>query len=622
MTLVVEFQPEGKRVHVEKELTILEAARLGGIRIRSVCGGVGTCGKCKVIVDEGKVAERSEVRKKFISQDEASKGFHLACQTRILEDTRVEVPPESRIEGQQILASALLSKVEFDPCCTKRFLRLGPVGLEDRLNLVERLSTLMRNELGSELFLCEQALLKLRKLPKDADGVTLTVDKSATGCEVIDVDYEDTSLRNYGLAVDIGTTKVVVYLVDLKDGEIIAMESGYNEQLIYGEDLLSRIDYALRSEGGLSRLQNAVVSTINKIVEILSAKNNVGLGEIMSVSVGGNTVMTYILARMDPSHLVDIDARISRDPIRKRAEEFGIAINPNASTYCLPNVSRFVGGDAVADILASGMHESPKISILIDMGTNGEIIIGSKGWLLSTSCAAGPAFEGWEIGFGMRSVEGAIEHIKIDRETLKSSYTVIGGPQRRARGICGSGIIDGLAEMYRSGIVDSFGKICDEGKTSLVREGVDGLEYVISPACENDLGNDIVVTQRDLNNLIDSKAAVCGSVAVLMKKVGATISDIGNLYLAGAFGNYLDPGSAMTVGIFPEFPHAKIIQIGNGSVAGAYLALLSLKKRVEAEQIASIMTYYDLTIDSDFMDEYNAAFCVPGRPEFFPSLRR
>jgi len=622
MTVIVEFQPEGKRVEVERGLTILEAARLGGIKIRSVCGGLGSCGKCKVIVEKGHVIEKSETAKKFIDRDEASKGFHLACQTEILDDTRVTIPPESRIEGQQILASAILPRVEFDPCCVKRFLSIAPSMIEDKSNRVRQLSTLIADTLGGEPSLSEQALLKLGKLSDDIEGITLIVDRCATRSEVIDVDSGDTSLRNYGLALDIGTTKVVAYLVDLRDGEIMATESGYNEQLIYGEDLLSRIDYAFRNRGGLSRLQDAVVATINKIVEALGTNNRVDLREMTSVSAGGNTVMTYLLVGMDPSPLVDANVQVSRNPIRKRAQEFGIAINQNAPVYCLPSVSRFLGGDAVADILASGMHESPQISILIDMGTNGEIIIGSKGWLLSTSCAAGPAFEGWEIKFGMRSVEGAIEHVKIDRATLKSTYTIIGGADHRARGICGSGIIDALAEMYRSGLVDSFGKIRDEGMTPLIRKGPEGLEYVVSPASENDLGKDIVITQKDLNNLMDSKAAVCGSVAVLMKKTGATIKDVRNLYLAGAFGNYVDPASATTIGIFPEFPNAKTLQIGNGSVAGAYLALLSAKKRKEAEQIAQTMTYYDLTVDPDFMEEYSAAFSIPGRPEFFPSLRR
>jgi len=619
----LEFQPAGKRIEVEKGLTILEAAQLAGIKIRSVCGGAGSCGKCKVIVDEGNIFERSESYKKFLTQDEIARGYHLACQTQVLSDITVIVPPESRIEGQQILASALLSRVEVDPCCVKKFIDVDLVELEDKFGRVERLARLVRNTLGRELPLSDPALLKLEKMTmKGTNGLTLTINKCATESEVIDIDVGDTSLRNYGLAIDLGTTKIVIYLVDLRDGNIVDTESSYNEQLIYGEDLLSRIDYAFRTKGGLSKLQRAAVNTINKIVETIVEKNNISVQEITDVSVAGNTVMTYLLSGLDPSHLVDANIRVSRDPIQRKVRKFGITVNPNATVYCLPNVSRFVGGDAVADLLASGMHESPELSILIDMGTNGEIVIGSKGWLFSTSCAAGPAFEGWEIRFGIRSVEGAIEHVKINSKTLRSTYTVIGGPQHKARGLCGSGIIDAVAEMYGSSIVDFSGKIRDQGKSHLIRNGIDGLEYVVSPASENDLQKDIVITQRDINNLIDSKAAVCGSVAVLMKKVGVTIRDIGNLYLAGAFGNYIDPKSAVTLGIFPEFPNAKIVQLGNGSVAGAYLALLSAKKRVEAEEIAETMTYYDLTIDPDFMEEYSAAFCIPGKPEFFPSIRR
>jgi len=620
-TFIVEFQPEGRRIQVEKGSTILDAARTGGIAIRSICGGVGTCGKCVVIVQEGRIGERSKSDRKFISQDDASRGYHLACQTHILSDTKVTIPPETRVNGQQILATAHLPKVGLDPFCHKLFLKFRPVA-QEKSRQIEQLSGLAEETLGQKVHLSERILLKLDRLSQISDGLTLIVNKRMTGFDVIDIDLGDTTLRSYGLAVDIGTTKVVAYLVDINDGEIIAVESEYNEQLTYGEDLLSRIDYAFRDSEGLSKLQKAVVNTINKILKTICSKAHIEPSEIVDVSIGGNTIMTYLLAGTNPVHLVDANARVSRDSIQKTAQEIGVTINPAASIFCLPNVSRFVGGDVVADVLVSEMHQSTQISVLIDLGTNGEIVIGSKGWLFSTSCAAGPAFEGWDIRFGMRSVEGAIEHVKIDRTSLKSNYTVIGGLHHKARGICGSGMIDALAEMYRSGIVDSLGRILDERKPHLVREGSDGMEYVVSPASENDLGKDIVLTQRDLSNLIDSKAAVCGSVAVLMKKVGVSNLNIGSLYLAGAFGNYVDPVSAVTVGIFPEFPNAKIVQIGNGSVAGAYLALLSQKKRIEAKQVADIMTYYDLTIDPDFMEEYNAALSIPGRPELFPSSRR
>jgi uncharacterized 2Fe-2S/4Fe-4S cluster protein (DUF4445 family) len=622
MTVTVEFQPTGKRVDVKKGSTILEAAQAAGVEIRSVCAGVGACGKCKVIVEEGDVLERSDSYKKFIFQDDNTRGYHLACQAQLLTDTRVVIPPESRFEGQQILTNALFPKVEFDPCCRKQFLRANLAELDDRSGRIQKVSSLVTDVFGRQIPFSDLALLKLDRMEiQGAEGFTVTLDKCTNQSEVVDIDIGDTSLRNYGLAIDLGTTKIVTYLVDFRDGRIMDIESGYNEQLNYGEDLLSRIDYVFRSSEGLYRLQKASVDTINKIVGVIISRNNIAPDEIIDLTVAGNTVMTYLFAGLDPLHLVNANVQVSRDPIQRKAQKFGITTNPNASVYCLPNVSRFVGGDAVADVLTSGMCQSTEISILVDMGTNGEIVIGSKGWLLSTSCAAGPAFEGWGIRFGIRSVEGAIERIKIEPKSLRSTYKVIGGPERKPRGICGSGIIDAAAEMYQSGIIDFCGKIIEK-KSDFIREGIDGLEYVVSPTSENDLQKDIVITQRDINNLMDSKAALCGSVAVLMKKIGVTVIDIENLYLAGAFGRYIDQKSATTLGVFPEFPKAETIQLGNGSIAGSYLALLSAKKRAEAEEIAETMTYYDLTVDSDFIEEYNTALYIPGNPELFPSMER
>jgi len=624
MTVTVEFQPSGKRVDVEKGSTILKAAQTAGIGIRSVCAGAGTCGKCKVIVEDGEVLEVLKSNEDIISEDEVSKKYHLACRTQLLTNARIIVPPESRIEGQQILTNALLSKVEYDPCCRKQFLRMSHVDFADVSGRLRDISEYIERVFGQKISLSDFALSKLGKMEfaEGISGLTVTVDKCSNVAEVVDVDIGDTSLQNYGLAIDVGTTKIVVYLVNFKDGSIVDIRSDYNQQLIYGEDLLSRIDYAFGNVQGLSRLQKASADTVNDIVKTITFKNDVSPDEILDICVAGNTVMTYLLAGLDPSHLVDANVRVSRDPVQRRAKNFGIGVNPNAQVYCLPNVSRFVGGDAVADVLASGMHQSDEISILIDMGTNGEIVIGSKGWLLSTSCAAGPAFEGWGIRFGSRSVEGAIEHIKIDPKTLRSTYKVIGEPQHKARGICGSGMIDAVAEMYRSKIIDFSGKITNEQMSPLIRTGIDGPEYVVSPSAENELQKDIVITQRDINNLLDSKAALCSSVAVLMKKVGVGVMEINSLYLAGAFGNYIDMGNATTLGIFPNLQKAKIVHLGNGSVAGAYLTLLSAKKRIEAEEIAEIMTYYDLTVDPDFMEEYSAALYIPGNPELFPSRHK
>ncbi len=614
------FQPAGKRVLVKKGVTVFEAAEIAGVNIRNVCGGKGTCGKCKIIVQKGEVPSLSDSHKRLLSPEEISEGYRLACQTRILGDLEVSVPLESRIEGQQILTTATISKSEFNP--TIRKILLGPelLSAEGDLALKDRLLREVQSMYSMQPTLDDSLLPKIDGIvDQRPEALTVTVCSCYRGdsLEIVDVEPGDTSKRNYGLAIDVGTTKIVTYLVDLNAGRIVDVGSDYNAQLIYGEDLLSRIDYAFREKHGLAKLQKAVVETINRVTKTLTSSNRIGTNEITDICIAGNTVMTYLLVGLDPSHLTESTVSVSRDPIELKAAKLGVEANPNARVYCLPSISRFVGGDAVADVLVSGLYDSPEISVLIDMGTNGEILLGSKGWLFSTSCAAGPAFEGWEIKFGMRSVEGAIEHVKIDPETLKASYTVIGGV--KPRGICGSGLIDAIAEMYEAGILSSLGKIRKDVLFPSIRRGPEGFEYVLVPASETDIGKDIVVTQRDVDNLLDSKAAVCGAVAVLLKKVRVSIYDVQNLYLCGAFGIYMDPNSAVTIGIFPEFPNAKVVPLGNGSVAGAYLALLSRDKRRKADGTAEIATYYDLTTDPDFMEEYSAALFIPGNPGLFPT---
>ncbi|NIM44091.1 MAG: DUF4445 domain-containing protein [Nitrososphaeria archaeon] len=611
------FEPSGKRVQVDEDTTLLEAAQLVGERIRSVCGGKGTCGKCKITVAKGKVSTSPRFDPSLLTAKEISEGYHLACQTRVVDEVEAVIPLESRIGGQQILTQAVISKVDLDPLCRKYFIE--PELLPGRLD-PEPLVRTIQKKYSMSVNLTDSVRLSLDDLKGwSENGVTVTACQINNNLQIGRVEVGNTSERNYGLAIDVGTTKVALYLVNLNDGTIIDTGSEYNRQLLFGEDLLSRIDYAFRKKGGLRKLQNAVVDTINSLTEEITSKNNIEIGDINDITIAGNTVMTYLIVGIDPSHLAQSKAPVSRDPVEVKAESLGIKANANTWVFCLPNVSRFVGGDAIGDVLTSGLFDSSEISVLIDMGTNGEVIIGCSGWLFSTSCAAGPAFEGWGIKFGMRSVEGAIEHIKIDKENLRSSYTVIGDSSMKPRGICGSGLIDAMAEMFGTGILDSLGKIRKMHRSSMIREGAEGLEYLVVPAEETDIERDIVITQKDIDNLVDSKAAACAAVAVLMKKVGITVLEVDNLYLAGAFGIYMDTKSATTVGVFPEFPNAEVVALGNGSVAGSYLTLLSTKKRERAVEIADLMTYYDLTTDPDFMEEYSAALLIPGRTDLFPS---
>jgi uncharacterized 2Fe-2S/4Fe-4S cluster protein (DUF4445 family) len=328
--------------------------------------------------------------------------------------------------------------------------------------------------------------------------------------------------------------------------------------------------------------------------------------------------MNHLLAGVDVDYLwyVDANDKVPRNPVIKKAKELRLHTNPEAYVYCLPNVSRFLGGDAIGDVVAAGMYDSDEISLLVDMGTNGEIIFGNKDWLVACSVASGPAFEGAGVRFGMRAMRGAIEHVKIDPHSLEARYTVIGNIC--ARGICGSGVIDAAAEMFYVGILDFRGKLI-EGRTSLVREGRDGLEYVIAPAGKTAIGRDVVITQRDMDYLMDSKAATLGGILVLMQKFNLSIYDVKNFYLAGAFGAYTDLRNAVKLGIFPDLPNAKTLTIGNGSLSGTYATLLSIEKRNHANAIARKMLYVDLLEDVTFAGTYSESIYIPGPKELFPS---
>lgn len=587
--------------------------------MRSTCGGRGECGKCRVIVEEGSVRASQFHNERFLSPEERSGGYHIACKSKILGNLVVNVPLETRLEHQRILSEALIPKVQVSPKVIKIFLNSDV--LIGKGSIFQVLSETLKEKFPSVERIQDYTFKGSTDLSGISKGLTATAVREDDELRIVDVESGDTSWRMYGLAVDIGTTKVVAYLVNLDDGAIVDVASEYNAQLLYGEDLISRIDYAVSTKDGSKIMQKAIVGTINDLVGRIAGAAHIQTSDILDICIAGNTAMIYLLANLDPKPLNYSRTVVSREPLSVKASEFGIRANKGAEIFCMPSVSRWLGGDTVANVVAAGLHESDKISVLIDMGTNGEIVIGSTGWLFSTSCASGPAFEGYEIRFGMRSVDGAIEKVKIDAKSLKAEYVVIGGPEIKPRGICGSGIIDLTAEMFEAGILDSRGQI-QRRDSPLVRMGFDGMEYVVVPANETDLKKDITITQKDIDKFLDSKAATCAAISVLMRKVGLTISEVDMLYLSGAFGKYIDTENAVTIGVFPEFPKAKIVKLGNGSIAGAYLGLLSVQERKKAIEIAKNMTYWDLVDDPLFTDEYYAALLLPGKPELFPTVTK
>jgi uncharacterized 2Fe-2S/4Fe-4S cluster protein (DUF4445 family) len=602
------FNPMDKMVEVERGTILLDAIREAGINIRTICGGDGDCGTCKVILNKGKVSHVSTKYKDWLSPQEISEGYYLACQIRILSDGEFTIPVESRIASPKILLSTEMTIDRLDPESKKYLATLLPAqsGEHRPIRLLDYSgpSPKVSDDIYNRLLMREP--------------ITATLSRGNTPPEIIDVESGDRTSSNYGLAIDVGTTTVVVLLVDLTDGKILGKASALNKQITYGETLITRIAFSRKVKNGLRKLQQAVVQTINDLVNSLASSTGIKNEEITSISAGGNTVMNHLLAGIDVDYLwfVDANDKVPRSPLIKKAKELGLHTNPEAHVYCLPNVSRFLGGDAIGDVVASGMYDSDEISLFVDMGTNGEIVFGNKDWLVSCSVASGPAFEGAGVRFGMRAMRGAIEHVKINPESLEAEYTVIGNEP--PIGICGSGVIDAAAEMFKVGVLDFRGKIV-VGRTRFVREGRDGLEYVIAAAEKTAIGRDMVITQRDMDYLMDSKGAALGGIMVLMKKFNFSIYDVKNLYLAGAFGAYTDLGNATKLGIFPEFPNAKIRPIGNGSLSGAYTTLLSMKKRDHANTIAQNMLYIDLLADVMFAETYSEAIYIPGPKELFPS---
>lgn len=609
MSIRVFFNPINREISAEIGDTLLDRMREEGVHIEAICGGKGFCGKCKIILEKGTVEKKSTIPDKMLSEEELENGFYLACMVRLVEDCTFTIPAESRIENPKILISTELEIPELAPAVTKHLLRKKAKSSNlllsyRKLDLIDYTGTAPR--ISDEVY---------DRVSKLGDQVTVTVSRTNGFPEIINAETGDTRDKSYGIAIDVGTTTLVAILVDLNTGEIIGRNSAMNSQITYGEDLVTRTAIA-RSQEGLKKLQKTVVDSLNGVIREMLDDAGISPDEVNDITVGGNTVMNHLFAGLESGYLEIANVEVSREPIIFKSKEIGLAVNPESYVYCVPNVSRFLGGDAVGDVVASGMHMKEEMSLMVDLGTNGEIVFGNNKWLFSCSCASGPAFEGEGVRHGMRAAVGGIDHITIDPETKKAEISTIGDAP--AKGICGSGLIDLIAEVYRTGIMDFSGKFVTG--MPYTREGKWGLEYLVVPAEETSLGRDIVLTQADLDYVIDSKAAACGAITVLMKKLRIGVEETRNIYMAGAFGTFTDMGSATTMGIFPEFPNGEYHPLGNGSLSGAYATLLSMGKRREAAEVARNMVYVDLLVDLEFIEEYSKALYIPGDKEYFPSL--
>ncbi|GAV26331.1 ferredoxin [Carboxydothermus islandicus] len=497
-----------------------------------------------------------------------------------------------------------------EPLTRKIYIELGEPSLNDNQADVDRLVAALRKILGPVTV----PLTVMRRVPgvllEAGWRVTVTLGEEASGTLILmDLEPGNTTNRHYGLAVDIGTTTVVVYLVNMQNGQIMGTAADYNGQIFFGEDILTRI-YLGSTPDGLEQLQRAILDTLNKLIKQLIKKHNVEAREISAVAVGANTTMVHLFLGLDPSRICKAPyIPTVNSPGIIPAGQLGLQINPLAPVYCLPSVGSYVGGDVVAGVLVSGLHLSPELSLFVDIGTNGEIIMGNRDWLVGCAGAAGPALEGGVAKNGMRAEPGAVDSVRIDPDTGKVYYTTIDGVP--PVGICGSGLVDCLAELLLAGIIDRSGRF---------KDGRD--RFVVVPAEESATGQDIVITQADINNLLRTKGAVNAALELLLESVGCDLSDIERFYVAGGFGQYLHLESAITIGLYPDLPRDRMVRLGNSSGEGARLVLLSKQKRVEAEEIARNITYFELNASQAFMNKFVGSMFLPHTNlDYFPTVK-
>ena len=616
------FQPDNISIEVEHGTDLLTAVRQANIEIKCGCGGEGTCGKCLLRVLSGSV----EMERQSLCE-----GLVIACQTLVSGDVVIEIPIFSRLLGHQVLLGTqndvltdtfcLLPHFPFDPLCKKVSLQLSPPSLTDPSSDLSRLLMALQRSTG--LANIEVDLSQVRVLAELLRSSNWQVDVTyvliGEKVYVISIDASEHTTRLLGIAVDVGTTTVVVYLVDLCSGALVGKVGSHNKQAQFGDDVITRIIHGDEEKSGLAELQQAIVETINDLILVLVEKCQVRAADIKVVITAGNTTMGHLLFGIQPRYirLEPYVPAVNHFPIC-RAKELGLGVNPEAVVYNFPAIASYVGGDIVAGVLFNGMAEEEPVTLFVDIGTNGEMVLGNKDWLVSCSCSAGPAFEGAGVTCGMRAMQGAIEALTIDEHTLEVTYSTIGGV--KPLGICGSGLIDALAKMRKAGVIDRAGKI-QTLPTARCRKSDNGMEFVLVWASE--VGDrDVVITEADVKNLLRAKGAVFAGIRSLLKLVDLDMSHIERIYIAGGFGSYLNIIDGIEIGILPDVGKEKYSFIGNASVKGAYTALVASSALRAAEQLAERITYMELSVGNLFMEEFVSAVFLPHTDlSLFPSIR-
>ncbi len=624
---LVRFEPSGLKTEVSTGTVLLEAAHKLGVYLTSVCGGDGYCGKCKVVVDQGQFQARPST---LLTPEEIRENIVLACQTKVLSDMTITVPKSHTLETGQILTdtdahrfSDLKGQIrqglfDFDPLVCKFDLEMSPPTVQDHTADHERLYVAIRQKTDAPIMQTGFRILQQlsKTLRQKNYKVAVTIGRRGGTTEVIAIESQTKHKTNFAVAVDLGTTTVVAHLIDLNTAETLDTEATYNSQINFGEDYIRRIIYA-EQNNAFDEMQNRLVHDMNDLIVTLASRQKIDLQNITAVICAGNTAMLHFLLNLDPT-------RIRKEPYIAsagfvppiRAAEVGIQINKRGLLYSLPSVAAYVGSDIVAGVLTTRIYTKEGISLFADIGTNGELVLGNRDWLICASSSAGPAFEGSGVKHGMRAAAGAIEKLTINADNSIDFKTVANAAPV---GICGSGLLDTLAELFKNGIIDRTGRF-NADKDPRLAQGDEGLQFQLVPPTNE--YQEIVITQADIDNLIRSKAGVFAAIQALMESTKIKLEDLDAIYLAGGFGNFLDVQQAVTIGMLPDIPLEKIHFVGNTSIAGAKMVLLSRKALETAEKIAENMTYFDLMSHPGYMEEFiKAKFLPHTNLSLFPSVK-
>ncbi|HET9909060.1 MAG TPA: ASKHA domain-containing protein [Anaerolineales bacterium] len=651
------LQPSGRRGQVDEGTSIRAAARELGVEIESICAENATCGKCMVLIEEGRFEKYNiDSRREHLSpvgtEERAylmrrpkllkDKGWEigqvrLSCQCKVLGDVLINVPEESRGNKQIVRKSARERAIEIKPSVRKYYVSMSPPNLERPIADWERLAKGLETSMGLvrrgeenlprwfDLDIDYQCLRTLSSTLRAAKwNVTVSVWQDKEVIEVQAGYVED----SYGAAVDIGSTTVALYLCNLRTGELLAAESEMNPQIVYGEDVMSRIQYTIEHADGLEKLHKAVIQTLNKLLKQAAQTAFIKTDEILEMVLVGNSTMHHLLLNLHPKDLglAPFVPAIHKS-VDVKARELGLQINPSGNIHVLPTIASFVGADTSAMIVAEEPHKQDENWLLIDVGTNAELILGNRKRLVCTSTPTGPALEGAHVEYGMRAAPGAIERVHIDEATLEPKYKVIGVEgwntdhaefKGHVKGICGSAIIDSVAELFRAGIVDSRGKFKKNLDSKRIREGENGWEYVVAWADETSIGRDIPMTQQDVRQIQLAKAALFTAARTLLKRSNLQSPD--KIILAGGFGSYIDKEKAMLIGLIPDCKLENVYAVGNAAGDGARIALLNVEKRKEIDSVTRKVERFELPTDPEFQNQFMLATSFPHMSEPFEHI--